>query len=49
MIYNDDSDTGFICVIVGLFVRSKMLYEIRIDRNSEKDVMNGYSNRVELS
>jgi hypothetical protein len=47
--YNDDSDTGFISIKVGLFVRSKLLYEIRIDRISEKVVMNGYSSREELS
>ena len=43
------SDTGFICIKVGLFVRSKILYEIRIDHISEKGFMNGYSNREELS
>jgi len=49
MIHNDDSDSGFICIKVGLFVRLKLLYEIRIYRISEKDVMNDYSNREELS
>jgi hypothetical protein len=48
MIYNDDIDTGFICIKVGLFVRLKLLCEIRIYHISEKDVMNGYSNREEL-
>lgn len=30
---------------MGLFVRSKILSEIRIDRISEKDIMNSYSNK----
>jgi len=41
MIYNCDSDIGFSCIKVGLFVGSTILYEIRTDRISEKDVMNG--------
>jgi hypothetical protein len=49
MIYNGDIDTGFICIKIGLFVILKLLCEIRICRVSEKGVMNGYSNREELS